>query len=367
MTLDESERADVTVALRKIFKEQAGSSAAGDVVYKETLGQGHFGRVRLIEWEKVRMALKPPFENHSGFFALKIMKKSEVLRLKQTQHVLEERKLLYRLKNPFIVSMYHTYQDERNLYMVMEYVPGGELRTKLELENKFENDVARFYTAQLVLALQYMHSDGIVYRGLVPDNLLLDASGYLKLVDFGFAKALVFREDDESSGKTYTLCGTAEYLAPEVVSSKGHGKGADWWAVGIITYEMLAGYPPFHGETPYEIYTKILKGDYTCPRHFEANAETLITKLLKPKVPTRLGCTGAQGAEQIKQHKWFRGLNWASLYNKNMGAPFEPELRGDGDASYFGNPDGSPKYPDSIEESGPLLTEEKNSAFANWA
>ncbi|KAL3893000.1 MAG: hypothetical protein SGPRY_014573, partial [Prymnesium sp.] len=171
------------------------------------------------------------------------MKKSEVIRLKQTEHVANERSLLRSINHPFIVISYKTYQDDRNLFMLMEYVQGGELGRHLRNEGTFANETSRFYAAQahdtyplvhsLVMAMQYLHADHIVYRGLVPENLLIDKIGYLKLVDFGYAKVV---ED-----RTWTLCGTPEYLAPEVIQSKGHGKGVDWWALGILIYEMLAG------------------------------------------------------------------------------------------------------------------------------
>lgn len=232
---------------------------------RETLGQGTYGRVRLAESSEARDSLDSQGLVHSGFFALKTMKKSEIIRLKQADHVHSERELLMKKVNhPFIVTAYRCYQDDRNLYMVMEFVQGGELASELRKLGVFENDVAKFYAAQLVMALQYLHADNIIYRGLTPDNLLIDRMGYLKLVDFGYAKSLPGVED-----RTWTLCGTAEYLAPEMIQSKGHGKGSDWWALGILIYEMLAGYPPYYAENPFEIYQKILKAQLEFPRHFD--------------------------------------------------------------------------------------------------
>ena len=386
---------DLTASLRAHFKSRTSPSITGalnvtnEIQMKETLGKGHFGRVRLIFSAQAKQAMDDEEIGHSGYFALKIMKKSEVIRLKQLQHVGDERKLLANLKHPFIMSLYHTYQDERNLYVLSEYIPGGELGARLREGGTFENDVAKFYVASVVMTLQYLHSEEVIYRGVAPDNLLIDSQGYLKLVDFGFAKKFHPNDEDPSSTKTFTLCGTPEYLAPEVVESKGHYKGVDWWAVGILTHELLAGYPPFFDDEPFKIYKKILGGlegkrnsadgagedgkGAIFPRHMEVNARNLIESLLTKDSTKRLGCK-KNGAEDIKKHKWFRGLNWANLYNKILnrdlpqlhpdydgpGGTLLPSLASDDDTSNFD------KYPDSLEESGPLLPSEKQVSFAHW-
>mmetsp|Transcript_24965 Transcript_24965/g.63604 ORF Transcript_24965/g.63604 Transcript_24965/m.63604 type:complete len:321 (+) Transcript_24965:94-1056(+) len=224
----EEDHAQVAALTRQHFQKHDAAQMANDLVIKETLGQGTYGRVRLAELTEPAKAaltecagLGPDGPRHvTGVFALKIMKKSEVIRLKQTEHVQQERALLKSITHPFVVTTYRTYQDDRNLFMLMEYVCGGELGRHLRNEGTFANETARFYAAQLVMALQFLHADNIVFRGLVPENLLIDKIGYLKLVDFGYAKVV---ED-----KTWTLCGTPEYLAPEVIQSKGHGKGVDW-------------------------------------------------------------------------------------------------------------------------------------------
>ena len=370
----EGEGGDPEQVLKDYFHNTPTADIIGDIAIKDTLGHGTYGRVRLCESAGARDALERVQLAHTGFFALKILKKSEIIRLKQGEHVQSERQLLlHKTSHPFIVQAYHTYKDERNLFMILEYVPGGELLS--DARNCFDNDTAKFYAAQLVMALQYLHADNIIYRGLVPDNLLIDRSGYIKLVDFGFAKQLHATTAGEGP-LTYTLCGTAEYLAPEIVNSQGHSKGADWWALGIVIYEMLAGYPPFYANNPFEIYQQILRAQPRYPLHFDLNLHEginiadgarlrdqprngLVARLLISDRKGRIGCL-KNGAEDIKKHKWFRGLNWAQLYNKQMAAPMTPDLASDADTRYYAN------YPDSVEESGPLLTPQKQKMFDFW-
>jgi len=307
----------------------------------ETLGTGTFGRVRLVR------------QVDSGrYHALKILKKAEVVRLKQVEHIKNEKIILNAISHPFIVTLYGFFQDERNLYMVLEFIIGGELFSHLRKAGKFGNEQTRFYTGQIVMAIQYLHADGIVYRDLKPENLLIDDTGYIKITDFGFAKHV---ED-----RTWTLCGTPEYLAPEIIQSKGHGKAVDWWAMGILVYEMLAGYPPFYDENPFGIYQKILAGKIEFPRHFDAHVKDLIKKLLTADRTKRIGNL-KNGAEDIKKHKWFRGLNWAALYNKQLEPYMVPECEGPADTRQYD------KYADSAEESGPVLQASQDAElFGNW-
>ncbi len=167
----------------------------------------------------------------------------------------------------------------------------------------FPEDTARFYAASVVLAFEFMHEKNIIYRDLKPENLLLDHLGFLKVTDFGFAKEI------GKDGRTWTLCGTPDYLAPEIVSGKGHGKAVDWWTLGVLIYEMLASYPPFYDEEPMKTYQKIVSGKVTYPPHFSAEAVNLISKLLQLKAANRLGVIKG-GAALIKAHPWFKGFDW---------------------------------------------------------
>jgi protein kinase A len=219
--------------------------------------------------------------------------------------------------------------------MVLEYVVGGEFFTHLRNAQRLDNSNARFYAAQVTLIFEYLHSQDFIYRDLKPENLLLDKTGYMKITDFGFAKRVAF--------KTYTLCGTPEYIAPEVLLNKGHGKGVDWWTLGILTYEMLVGQPPFVDDDPMGIYQQILAGKVNFPRFIDRNAKSLIKKLLVADLTKRFGCLKA-GAADVKNHKWYTGMDWAALVDKELVAPVIPSVSDDTDTSNFD------AYPDSLEE-----------------
>jgi len=271
--------------------------------------------------------------NGSKFFAMKILKKSEILRLKQVAHIKSEVTLLAKLDHPFIVNMVNHFQDDLKLYMVLEYVPGVELFSYLRAEGRLGNDAARFYSSQIVLAFGYLHEKMIAYRDLKPENLLITANGYLKIADFGFAKVI--------DNRTWTLCGTPEYLAPEIIQSKGHGRPVDWWAFGVLCFEMLAGYPPFYDENPFGIYQKILAGVVEYPRNFDPKATGLIKKLLTADLTKRIGCL-KNGIADIQKHKWYAKTNWKAVLECTItSVPFMPQLLGDGDASNFD------EYPES--------------------
>ncbi|XP_064614765.1 cAMP-dependent protein kinase catalytic subunit PRKX-like [Liolophura sinensis] len=286
-----------------------------DFHFLSTIGTGTFGRVVLVRQKEKR-----------SYYALKIMNITTVLKLKQVDHVKNEKEVLCAISHPFIVNMYWSHHDEKFLYMLLEFVPGGELFSLLRNIGRFTTNTANFYACEIVCGLDYLHSQKIVYRDLKPENLLLDRDGHLKITDFGFAKKLVDR--------TWTLCGTPEYLAPEVIMSKGHNKAVDWWALGILIFEMLVGYPPFFDENPFGIYQKILSGKIEFPRHLDSVAKDLIRKLLHQDRTRRLGCMKL-GGEDVKRHRWFRGINWDDVLARKLEAPNIPKLLHDGDTKNF--------------------------------
>lgn len=311
-----------------------------DLTLSTTLGTGTFGRVRLAHHKA-----------SNKYYALKILKKSEIIRLKQVDHIKSEVRILSMIGHPFIVNLVGHYQDAKRLYMLLEYVPGGELFSHLRREGRFSNDGGKFYAAEIVLAFAHCHEYNVVYRDLKPENLLITRTGHMKVTDFGFAKIV--------KDRTWTLCGTPEYLAPEIIQSKGHGKSVDWWALGILIYEMLAGYPPFYDETPFGIYQKILAGRIDFPRHFDVQAKALIRKLLTADRTQRLGCL-RNGAEDVKAHKWWGRLNWDAVFKCQIPAPFVPEVRGENDTRNFD------PYDDSVEDTAKPLNAAEAALFAEF-
>ena len=248
---------------------------------------------------------------------------------------MNEKRIMAETDHPFCIRLIAAYKDRTHLYMVLEICQGGELFSLLQKERKLDEPASAFYGASVMLAFEYLHNRNIIYRDLKPENLLLDGKGYLKVVDFGFAKLI--------KDRTWTLCGTPEYLAPETIRNKGHGKGVDWWTLGILMYEMMVGQPPFVDDDPMGIYQQILNGKLNFPRFIEKNAKSLIKKLLVADLTKRFGCL-KNGAADIKKHKFFSGLDYESLLKRELTAPVIPLVKDDTDTSNFD------PYPDSVEE-----------------
>ncbi|GIX60730.1 protein kinase domain containing protein [Babesia caballi] len=309
--------------------------------FVRTLGTGGFGRVML--------AIPKNVENITEPCAIKRLKKHSLIAQKQVDHVISEKKLLASVSHPFIVNMLGTFKDDHYLYIVMECVFGGDFFGYLRSVDKLSSEAAMFYAAQITSIFDYMHSHNIIYRDLKPENLLMDRDGYLKLTDFGFAKVVEMR--------TYTLCGTPEYLAPEILLNKGHGKAVDWWTLGILIYEMLVGYPPFYNEDPMGIYKKILECRLIFPRFYDADAKELTKKLLTFDPSKRIGNLH-KGADDIRASPWFASLNFDKLLKKQLTPPFVPELRSKDDTSRFD------KYPDSVDL--PPAATGHADPFDNW-
>ncbi|OXG23502.1 protein kinase A [Cryptococcus neoformans Tu401-1] len=298
-------------------RKTAGRYALSDFLIERTLGTGSFGRVHLVR------------SRHNGrFYAVKVLNKEKVIKMKQVEHTNSEREMLVRVRHPFLVNLWGTFQDVNNLYMVMDFVAGGELFSLLRKSQRFPNSVAKFYAAEVALALDYLHSLDIIYRDLKPENLLLGADGHVKVTDFGFAKYV--------PDITWTLCGTPDYLAPEVVQSKGYNKSVDWYALGVLIFEMLAGYPPFFTEdgNPMKLYEKIIAGKVRYPTYFDVLAKELLKNLLIGDLTKRYGNLRA-GSSDIFAHGWFAEVDWDKLYRREIPAPYVPKIDGEGDASQF--------------------------------
>eukprot|EP01130_Rhizamoeba_saxonica_P004570 TRINITY_DN1867_c0_g1_i1.p1 TRINITY_DN1867_c0_g1~~TRINITY_DN1867_c0_g1_i1.p1 ORF type:complete len:464 (-),score=95.63 TRINITY_DN1867_c0_g1_i1:79-1470(-) len=278
-----------------------GGIRLNDITFLDILGEGTYGQVRLCR------------NNIDGqIYCCKILNNRKIYQYKQIDHVKQENWVLKNAQHPGIVKFYGTFHDEENIYFFMEYVPGGELFDYMRKQTRLDHDAVRFYSAELIVILEYLHEYDIAYRDIKPENILLDIDGHLKLTDFGFAKRV--------RGRTYTMCGTAEYIAPEVMSKNGYDKSVDWWAMGCLIFEMLSGHTPFPNgaEVPYNI-------DYALrfPDYFEDEAKDLLSRLLTDP-SNRLG---RNGTESIKQHPFFNRINWASIYDRTANPPIQPTLK----------------------------------------
>ncbi|KAM3938801.1 microtubule-associated serine/threonine-protein kinase 3 isoform 4-T4 [Leptodactylus fuscus] len=296
------------------------------------ISNGAYGAVYLVRHKETRQR-----------FAMKKINKQNLILRNQIQQVFVERDILTFAENPFVVSMFCSFETRRHLCMVMEYVEGGDCATLLKNMGPLPVDMSRMYFAETVLALEYLHNYGIVHRDLKPDNLLITSLGHIKLTDFGLSKIGLMNmttnlyeghiEKDTREFLDKQVCGTPEYIAPEVILRQGYGKPVDWWAMGIILYEFLVGCVPFFGDTPEELFGQVISDDIVWPGGDESlpgDAQDLITRLLRQNALDRLGTGGAQ---EVKQHVFFYSLDWNGLLRQK--AEFVPQLDADDDTSYF--------------------------------
>nr|XP_027788411.1 microtubule-associated serine/threonine-protein kinase 3 isoform X6 [Marmota flaviventris] len=296
------------------------------------ISNGAYGAVYLVRHRDTRQR-----------FAIKKINKQNLILRNQIQQVFVERDILTFAENPFVVSMFCSFETRRHLCMVMEYVEGGDCATLLKNMGPLPVDMARMYFAETVLALEYLHNYGIVHRDLKPDNLLITSLGHIKLTDFGLSKIGLMSmatnlyeghiEKDAREFVDKQVCGTPEYIAPEVIFRQGYGKPVDWWAMGIVLYEFLVGCVPFFGDTPEELFGQVVSDEIIWPEGDEAlpaDAQDLITRLLRQSPLDRLG-TG--GTHEVKQHPFFLALDWAGLLRHK--AEFVPQLEAEDDTSYF--------------------------------
>jgi serine/threonine protein kinase len=303
------------------------------------LGRGSFGEVILVRLKSTKKV-----------YAMKILDKKILKMKKQQNHTKTERDLMVKINSPFIVNIKSAFQDDTNLYLVSEFMQGGDMFFHMHDGQIviFSHDKTRFYMLELVLALESLHKNNMVYRDLKPENILLDSKGHVKLTDFGLSKIL---EDEDD--KAFTLCGTPQYLAPEVLLKKGYDKMVDWWSLGCVMYEMLMGRLPFaikRGMINLKIYEK--KIDF--PRKISNEARDLIEKFLVVNPTERLGY-GPNGTDDIKNHPFFNGVDWDLAIQKKYKPPFIPKLKNDVDLRYFDNcftdePIGGPKRKITIRD-----------------
>ncbi|KAM7494695.1 hypothetical protein LguiB_029304 [Lonicera macranthoides] len=276
----------------------------------KVVGKGAFGKVYQVRKR-----------GSSEIFAMKVMRKDHIMEKNHAEYMKAERDILTKVDHPFIVQLRYSFQTRYRLYLVLDFVNGGHLFFQLYRQGLFREDLARVYTAEIVSAVSHLHANGIMHRDLKPENILLDAQGHAMLTDFGLAK-----EFDENT-KSNSMCGTIEYMPPEIVLGKGHDKAADWWSVGILLYEMLTGKPPFIGGNRQKIQQKIIKDKMKLPAFLSSEAHSLLKGLLQKEASKRLG-SGLRGSDEIKGHKWFKSINWRKLEAREIRPSFLPNVAG---------------------------------------
>jgi len=279
----------------------------------KVIGKGSFGKVMQVRKK-----------DNGKIYAMKILNKKTIIERQELEHTKAEKNILQKLVHPFLVNLNYSFQTEDKLYFVMDYVNGGELFFHLQKDKKFTEERVRFYCAEIVLGLEYLHASGVLYRDLKPENLLLTDDGHICMTDFGISKEGLQSDDD----RTATFCGTPEYLAPEVLEGNGYGKAVDWWSFGTLMFEMLTGLPPFYSQDVQQMYSKIMKAKLIIPDSISPEAKDLLVKLLERNPDKRL-----TDPSTIKAHPWFSVIDWDKLLLKEVIPPYIPPVKGKADTS----------------------------------
>ncbi|XP_072850369.2 ribosomal protein S6 kinase alpha-2 isoform X3 [Pogona vitticeps] len=286
----------------------------------KVLGQGSYGKVFLVR--------KIKGSDAGQLYAMKVLKKA-TLKVRDRVRSKMERDILAEVNHPFIVKLHYAFQTEGKLYLILDFLRGGDLFTRLSKEVMFTEEDVKFYLAELALALDHLHVLGIIYRDLKPENILLDEEGHIKITDFGLSKEAI-----DHDKRAYSFCGTIEYMAPEVVNRRGHTQSADWWSFGVLMFEMLTGSLPFQGKDRKETMALILKAKLGMPQFLSLEAQSLLRALFKRNPSNRLGA-GFDGVEEIKRHPFFATIDWNKLYRKEIKPPFKPAVGRPEDTFHF--------------------------------
>ncbi|KAK5125748.1 hypothetical protein LTR85_012023 [Meristemomyces frigidus] len=300
---------------------------------KKTFGPDDFEILKLIGKGTFGQVFQVRKRDTKRIYAMKVLSKKVIVQKKEIQHTIGERNILVRTattESPFIVGLKFSFQTAADLYLVTDYMSGGELFWHLQKEGRFVEERARFYIAELILALRHLHQHDIVYRDLKPENILLDANGHIALCDFGLSKANLSKNDT-----TNTFCGTTEYLAPEVLlDEQGYTKMVDFWSLGVLVFEMCCGWSPFYAEDTQQMYKNIAFGKVRFPRDaLSAEGRNFVKGLLNRNPAHRLGAKG--DAEELMAHAFFADIDWNALSKKSTQPPFKPKLKGELDTSNF--------------------------------
>ncbi len=284
----------------------------------KVIGKGSFGKVLLVRRQK-----------STKLFAMKVLDKQNIMQRNQVVHTLTERRVLGQIKHPFIVTLHYAFQTKTRLHFVLDYCSGGELFFHLGRCGRLRESLACFYAAEISLALGYLHGKGIVYRDLKPENILLDDGGHVRLADFGLSKEGI---TGGTSG-TGSFCGTAEYLAPEILNRTGHGFGVDWWALGMVLYEMLTGMPPWYTKDREELFSRVRTADLEFPSHVSEHAQSIIRGFLNRDASQRFGVKSR--GQEVLQHPFFAHIDWKQLFDRKIPPPYRPRADPGTDACNF--------------------------------
>lgn len=299
-------------------RDQSSGPELDDFKLVKLLGKGSYGKVMLVRHQE-----------SGGVYAMKMLRKDNVVKRNQVEHTKMERSVLEAVSHPFIVDMHYAFQTPKKLYMVLEFCPGGELFYHLSRAGRFGEGRTRFYVSETTSAIAYLHSLRIIYRDLKPENMLLDGEGHVKVTDFGLSKEGI---NDNISAKT--MCGTPEYLAPEIVEKKGHGRAVDWYSIGALTYEMLTGLPPYYTKDRARLFERIRRGVLAYPSYVTPISKSFLVGLLDRDPEQRLGGSPNCG-EEVKAHPFFKEIDWVRLDARGYDPPFKPAVTSSADVRYF--------------------------------
>ncbi|KAJ7984972.1 hypothetical protein DPEC_G00360290 [Dallia pectoralis] len=292
-----------------------------DFLFIKVLGKGSFGKVMLAE-----------LKGTDEVYAVKVLKKDVILQDDDVDCTLTEKRILaLARKHPYLTQLFCCFQTKDRLFFVMEYVNGGDLMFQIQRSRKFDEARSRFYAAEVTSALMFLHEHGVIYRDLKLDNILLDAQGHCKLADFGMCKEGIL-----NGVTTTTFCGTPDYIAPEILQELEYGPSVDWWALGVLMYEMMAGQPPFEADNEDDLFESILHDDVLYPVWLSKEAVSILKAFMTKSPSKRLGCVSSQGLEEaIKVHPFFKEIDWVLLEQKKVKPPFKPRIKTKRDVNNF--------------------------------